>query len=99
MNIKRKTLKMPVRYLMNLVLVGLLFVGLSYVTGNMLSTYQNKVLLTVGSQISQCFFIRHVYNPFLKKPVRYPQRLFRIPCTGLVVFWKCRNVPMALPYK
>ena len=29
MNIKRKTLKMPVRYLMNLVLVGLLFVGLS----------------------------------------------------------------------
>ena len=32
MNTKRKTLKMPVRYLMNLVLVGLLFVGLSYVT-------------------------------------------------------------------
>ena len=30
MNTKRKTLKMPVRYLMNLVLVGLLFVGLSY---------------------------------------------------------------------
>ena len=26
MNTKRKTLKMPVRYLMNLVLVGLLFV-------------------------------------------------------------------------
>ena len=51
MNIKRKTLKMPVRYLMNLVLVGLLFVGLSYVTGNMLSTYQNKVLLTVGINI------------------------------------------------
>ena len=42
---------MPVRYLMNLVLVGLLFVGLSYVTGNMLSTYQNKVLLTVGINI------------------------------------------------
>ena len=51
MNTKRKTLKMPVRYLMNLVLVGLLFVGLSYVTGNMLSTYQNKVLLTVGINI------------------------------------------------
>ena len=34
-----------------LVLVGLLFVGLSYVTGNMLSTYQNKVLLTVGINI------------------------------------------------
>ncbi len=29
MNTKRKTIKMPVRYLMNLVLVGLLFVGLS----------------------------------------------------------------------
>ncbi len=51
MNTKRKTLKMPVRYLMNLVLVALLFVGLSYVTGNMLSTYQNKVLLTVGINI------------------------------------------------
>ena len=51
MNTKRKTIKMPVRYLMNLVLVGLLFVGLSYVTGNMLSTYQNKVLLTVGINI------------------------------------------------
>ena len=32
MNTKRKTIKMPVRYLMNLVLVGLLFVGLSYVS-------------------------------------------------------------------
>ena len=52
MNTKRKTLKMPVRYLMNLVLVGLLFVGLSYVTGNMLSTYQNKVLLTVGINVN-----------------------------------------------
>ena len=51
MNTKRKTLKMPVRYLMNLVLVALLFVVLSYVTGNMLSTYQNKVLLTVGINI------------------------------------------------
>ena len=30
MNTKRKTLKMPVRYLMNAVLVALLFVGLSY---------------------------------------------------------------------
>ena len=51
MKTNRKTIKMPVRYLMNLVLVGLLFVGLSYVTGNMLSTYQNKVLLTVGINI------------------------------------------------
>ena len=51
MKTNRKTIKMPVRYLMNLVLVGLLFVGLSYVTGSMLSTYQNKVLLTVGINI------------------------------------------------
>ena len=29
MNTKRKTLKMPVRYLMNTVLVALLFLGLS----------------------------------------------------------------------
>lgn len=51
MNTKRKTLKMPVRYLMNAILVVLLFVVLSYVTGNVLSTYQNKVLLTVGINI------------------------------------------------
>ena len=51
MNTKRKTLKMPVRYLMNAVLVALLFVGLSYLTQNVLSTYQNKVLLTVGINI------------------------------------------------
>ena len=51
MNTKRKTLKMPVRYLMNTVLVALLFLGLSYLTGNLLSTYQNKVLMTVGINI------------------------------------------------
>ena len=51
MNTKRKTLKMPVRYLMNAVLVALLFVGLSFLTQNVLSTYQNKVLLTVGINI------------------------------------------------
>ena len=50
-NTKRKTLKMPVRYLMNLVLVALLFVVLSFLTSNVLSTYQNKVLLTVGINI------------------------------------------------
>ena len=49
--LKRKTLKMPVRYLMNTVLVVLLFLALSYMTGNMLSTYQNKVLMTVGINI------------------------------------------------
>ena len=38
MNTKRKTLKMPVRYLMNLVLVALLFVVLSFLTSNVLST-------------------------------------------------------------
>ena len=47
----RKTLKMPVRYLMNFVLVALFFVGLSFLTQNVLSTYQNKVLLTVGINI------------------------------------------------
>ncbi len=49
--LKRKTLKMPVRYLMNTVLVVLLFVLLSFMTQNVLSTYQNKVLLTVGINI------------------------------------------------
>ena len=33
------------------VLVVLLFLALSYMTGNMLSTYQNKVLMTVGINI------------------------------------------------
>ena len=51
MNKNRKTLKMPVRYLMNAVLVVLLFLALSYMTGSMLSTYQNKVLMTVGINI------------------------------------------------
>ena len=55
MNTKRKTLKMPVRYLMNAVLVALLFVALSYLTRNILSTYQNKVLMTVGINISTAF--------------------------------------------
>ena len=52
MNKNRKTLKMPVRYLMNAVLVVLLFLALSYMTGNMLSTYQNKVLMTVGINVN-----------------------------------------------
>ena len=34
MNKNRKTIKMPVRYLMNAVLVALLFVVLSYLTRN-----------------------------------------------------------------
>ena len=51
MNKNRKTIKMPVRYLMNAVLVELLFVALSYLTRNILSTYQNKVLMTVGINI------------------------------------------------
>ena len=51
MNKNRKTIKMPVRYLMNAVLVALLFVGLSFLTQNVLSTYQNKVLMTVGINI------------------------------------------------
>ncbi len=51
MNTNRKTLKMPVRYLMNAVLVAALFIAMSFVTQNVLSTYQNKVLLTVGINI------------------------------------------------
>ena len=47
MNTKRKTLKMPVRYLMNAVLVALLFVGLSFLTQNVLSTYQNLSLIHI----------------------------------------------------
>ena len=86
MKTNRKTIKMPVRYLMNAVLVALLFVGLSFLTQNVLSTYQNKVLLTVGSQISQCFFIRHVYNPFLKNRSR----------TGSIVFGNLGN-PAEIP--
>ena len=51
MNVKRKTLKMPVRYLINTVLIVAVFLALSAVTGNVLYTYQNKVLLVVGINI------------------------------------------------
>ena len=63
MNTKRKTLKMPVRYLMNAVLVALLFVGLSFLTQNVLSTYQNKVLLT-GEQfvLKYCLFVAAIVD-------------------------------------
>ena len=47
----RKTLKMPVRYLMNAVLVAIGFVLLSYLTQDVLTTYQNKVLMSVGINI------------------------------------------------
>lgn len=47
----RKTLKMPVRYGMNLALILLAFALLTLLTQNALSTYQNKVLLTVGINI------------------------------------------------
>ena len=48
---KYRALKMPVRYLINTVLVALLFIGLQLLSANMLSTYQNKVLLLVGINI------------------------------------------------
>ena len=57
MNKNRKTLKMPVRYLMNAVLVVLLFLALSYMTGNMLSTYQNKVLHSASSGLVYQAFV------------------------------------------
>ena len=60
----RKTLKMPVRYLMNAVLVVLLFLALSYMTGNMLSTYQNKVLMTVGILRVLRFFFIFSFPPY-----------------------------------
>ena len=51
MNAKRKTLKMPVRYLINTVLIVVLFILLHLLTQNVLSTYQNKVLMLVGINI------------------------------------------------
>ena len=48
MNAAKRKISMPVRYLINTVLVALLFLGLSFLTRNALSTYQNKVLLLVG---------------------------------------------------
>ncbi len=49
--LKRKKLPMPARYAINTALVVLLFVLISILTGNVLSTYQNKVLLLVGINI------------------------------------------------
>lgn len=48
---KYRALKMPARYLINTVLVVLLFVVLQLLSQNVLSTYQNKVLLLVGINI------------------------------------------------
>ena len=42
---------MPVRYIINIVLVAALFLGLQLVSQTMLSTYQNQVLLLVGINI------------------------------------------------
>ena len=50
-NSKYRALKMPVRYLINTILVVLLFVALQLLSQNVLSTYQNKVLLLVGINI------------------------------------------------
>lgn len=49
--VKRKTLKMQLRYAINAVLICVLFLFLNYLTQNVLSTYQNKVLLLVGINI------------------------------------------------
>ena len=48
---KYRALRMPVRYLINTILVVLLFLGLQLLSQNVLSTYQNKVLLLVGINI------------------------------------------------
>ena len=82
MNTKRKTLKMPVRYLMNAVLVALLFVGLSFLTQNVLSTYQNKVLLTVGINIILAVSL-NVATGYLGQlpPVSWPWVLTPAPCS------------------
>ena len=42
---------MPVRYIINTVLVVLVFLGLQLISQNMLSTYQNQVLLLVGINV------------------------------------------------
>ena len=48
---KYRALKIPVRYIINTVLVAALFLGLQLVSQTMLSTYQNQVLLLVGINI------------------------------------------------
>ncbi len=49
--LKRKTIPMPVRYLINTALVVLLFLIISFLTNGVLSSYQKKVLLLVGINI------------------------------------------------
>ena len=48
---KYRALRMPVRYLINTVLVVLLFFALQALSTGVLSTYQNKVLLLVGMTV------------------------------------------------
>ena len=78
----RKTLKMPVRFLMNAVLVVLLFLALSYMTGNMLSTYQNKVLMTVGINIILAVSLNVAWaSCHWAMPVLWPWVLTPAPCS------------------
>ena len=98
MNKNRKTLKMPVRYLMNAVLVVLLFLALSYMTGNMLSTYQNKVLMTVGINIILAVSL-NVATGYLRplhqvQPSARWRFLCHRPCTG-----RCDGRPVWRAYR
>ena len=95
MNKNRKTLKMPVRYLMNAVLVVLLFLALSYMTGNMLSTYQNKVLMTVGINIILAVSL-NVATGYLHQvqPSARWRCLCHRPCTG-----RCDGRPVWRPHR
>ena len=95
MNKNRKTLKMPVRYLMNAVLVVLLFLALSYMTGSMLSTYQNKVLMTVGINIILAVSL-NVATGYLAScrwatPVSWPWVLTPAPSSPSTALcrWRC----------
>lgn len=96
MKTNRKTIKMPVRYLMNAVLVALLFVGLSFLTQNVLSTYQNKVLLTVGINIILAVSLNVATGYLGQLPLGHAG-FMAVGAYTCALFTKYSNRPRALP--
>ena len=82
---------MPVRYLINTVLVVLLFFALQALSAGVLSTYQNKVLLLVGINIILAVSLNGATGVLGPLPLghagfmavgAYPSALFTKYCTG-----------------
>ncbi len=97
MNTKRKTLKMPVRYLMNAVLVALLFVGLSFLTAERAVHLPEQGASHRGHQHhSGCLAERchRLSGPAAAGPRRFHGR----GCLPCALFTKYSNLPSGVAF-